>query len=177
MAEPHLAAGPAGDALGDRRTAILLERGRVEHAIADRLALLALEDTFADFLGVKLQADIRLAWPHAIPLPIAHHAAARQNAPVDAVIVLHDRPPADRERRGRAPVHGPEPHPILRDGKRRDHVPLARTNSLLPDARSCCLYASTSMYWLLSTFDGMNTRSSPVTGSWMMRLPKGAGSM
>src|SRR5215475_7778291 len=37
----------------------------------------------------------------------------------------------------------------------------ARTNSLLPDARSCCLYASTSMYWLLSTLDGMNTRSGP----------------
>src|SRR5262245_26188132 len=52
----------------------------------------------------------------------------------------------------------------------------ARTSSLLPEARSRCLYASTSMYWLLSTFDGMNTRSSPVTGSQMMRLPKGAGS-
>src|SRR5262245_15428157 len=53
----------------------------------------------------------------------------------------------------------------------------ALTSSCEPDARSRCLYASTSMYWLLSTFDGMNTRSSLVTGSQMMRLPKGAGSM
>src|SRR5215475_14303070 len=109
MPEPHRAAGPAADALGDRRAAVLLERGRVQYAIADRLALLALEDTLADFLGVKLQANIRLARPHAIPFPIAHHAAARQNAPVDAVIVLHDRPPADRERRGRTPVARSEP--------------------------------------------------------------------
>src|SRR5262245_52415974 len=83
MPEPDLAAGPAGDALGDRRAAVLLEGGRVEHAITDRLALLALEDTLADFLSVKLQANIRLARPHPVPFPIAHHAAARQNAPVD----------------------------------------------------------------------------------------------
>jgi hypothetical protein len=54
MAEPHLAAGPAGDALSDRRAAVLLERGRVEHAIADRIALLALEDALPDPLGMKL---------------------------------------------------------------------------------------------------------------------------
>jgi hypothetical protein len=29
MPEPDLAAGPAADALGDRRAAVLLERGRV----------------------------------------------------------------------------------------------------------------------------------------------------
>src|SRR5262249_56520716 len=98
MPEPDLAAGPATDALGDRRAAVLLERGRVQYAIADRLALLALEDTLADFLGAKLQANIRLARPHAIPFPIAHYAAARQNAPVDAVIVLHDPPPTKGER-------------------------------------------------------------------------------
>src|SRR5262245_56131640 len=123
MPEPDLSAGPAGDALGDRRAAVLLERGRVEHAITDRFALLALEDTLADFLGMKLQAHIRLARPHAIPLPIAYHAAARQNAPLDAVIVLHDRPPTEGERRSRAPVARSEPQPVLRD-KRRDHVPL-----------------------------------------------------
>src|SRR5215831_13471549 len=50
---------PDTDALGDRRAAVLLERGRVQYAIADRLALLALEDTPAGFLGVKLQANIR----------------------------------------------------------------------------------------------------------------------
>src|SRR5262245_51367927 len=49
----------------------------------------------------------------------------------------------------------------------------ALTSSCEPEARSRCLYASTSMCWLLSTCDGMNTRSSPVTGSRMMRLPKG----
>src|SRR5262249_46561681 len=124
MPEPALAPGPAGDALGDRRAPVLLERGRVEHAITDRFALLALEDTLADFLGMQLQANIRLARPDAIPFPIAHHAAARQNAPVDAVIVLHDRPPTEGERRSRTPVARSEPQPILRDGKRRDHVPL-----------------------------------------------------
>src|SRR6516162_4623305 len=106
MAEPHLASGPAGDALGDRRAAVLLERGRVEHAIADRLALLALKNTLADFLGVELQANVRLAPPHAIPFTIAHYAAARQNAPVHLEIVLLHRPAPHRERRGRAPVHG-----------------------------------------------------------------------
>src|SRR5262245_64155270 len=42
MAEPHLAARPAGDALGDRRPAVLLERGRVENAISDAIDMLAL---------------------------------------------------------------------------------------------------------------------------------------
>src|SRR5262245_45987389 len=109
MAEPHLAAGPAGDALGNGRTAVLLECGRVEYAIGDALALLALSDTLADFLGMKLQAHVRLAWAHAVPLPKAHHAAARENAGAaladQRIVVLHDRPPADAERRGRAPVH------------------------------------------------------------------------
>src|SRR6185312_1638595 len=64
--------------------------------------------------------------------------------------------------------------PMVTDQSPSNH---ARTSSLLPDDRSRCLYASTSMCWLLSTRDGMNTRSSPVNGSRMMRLPKGAGSM
>src|SRR5262249_57539370 len=114
MPELDVAGGPASDALGDRRAAVLLERGRVEHAIADLLALLALKNTLADFLGVKLQANIRLALPHAIPFPIAHHAAARQNAPMDGEVVLYEGPPSDRERRSRAPVHGSQPHPIFR---------------------------------------------------------------
>src|SRR6476646_6158030 len=64
--------------------------------------------------------------------------------------------------------------PMVTDQSPSNH---ARTSSLLPDDRSRCLYASTSMCWLLSTRDGMNTRSSPVNGSRMTRLPKGAGSM
>jgi hypothetical protein len=43
----------------DRRAAVLLERGRVQYAITDRLALLALKNALADFLGVKLQAHVR----------------------------------------------------------------------------------------------------------------------
>src|SRR5262249_604086 len=115
---------PDTEALGDRRAAVLLERGRVQYAIADRLALLALEDTPAGFLGVKLQANIRLAPPHAIPFPIAHHAAARQNAPMDRIVVLYEGPPSDREWRSRAPVHGSKPHPIFRHFERLDNVPL-----------------------------------------------------
>ena len=49
--------------------------------------------------------------------------------------------------------------PMVTDQSPSNH---ARTSSLLPDARSRCLYASTSMCWLLSTRDGMKTRSSPV---------------
>src|SRR5262245_59797047 len=100
MAEPHLAAGPAGNALSDRRPAVLLERGRVEHAIADRLALLALEDALADFLGMKLQTHIRLARTHPVPFPVTDHAPARQGrAGLQSVIILHDHPPADRDRK------------------------------------------------------------------------------
>src|SRR5262245_17278285 len=105
MAEPHLAVGSAGNALGDRRAAVLLERGRVEHAIGDALAMLALGNALADFLGMKLQAHIRLAQPHPVPFAVAEHAAARQHSAVHGVIVLHNRPPTNRERRGRAPVH------------------------------------------------------------------------
>src|SRR5262245_35626326 len=74
---------------------------------------------------MKLQAHIRLAWAHAVPFAEADHAAARQYAPIDAVVILHNRPPAERERRGRAPVTRTEPQPILRDGERLDDVPLA----------------------------------------------------
>src|SRR5262249_54600052 len=77
--EPDLAAGPAREAPGARRAAALFERGGVDHAVTDRFALLALEDTFADFLGVKLQADIRLARSHAVPFAVADHASARQH--------------------------------------------------------------------------------------------------
>src|SRR6478609_9073858 len=49
--------------------------------------------------------------------------------------------------------------PMVTDQSPSNH---ARTSSWLPDARSRCLYASTSMCWLLLTRDGMNTRSSPV---------------
>src|SRR5262245_13643369 len=100
MAEPHLAAGPTGDALGDRRAAVLLERGRVEHAIGDVLAMLALGNALADFLGMKLQAHIGFAQPHPVPFPVTDHASTRQHPAVHGVIVLHNRPPADRERRG-----------------------------------------------------------------------------
>src|SRR5262249_16780347 len=81
MPEPDLAAGPAADALGDRWAAVLLERGRVEHAIADRLALLALKNTLADFLGVKLQANIRLA-DSAPCSRAAERAHGRRSRPV-----------------------------------------------------------------------------------------------
>src|SRR5262245_60236419 len=74
---------------------------------------------------MKLQAHIRLAWAHAVPFAEADHAAARQYAPIDAVVILHNRPPAERERRGRAPVTRTEPQPILRDVERLDDVPLA----------------------------------------------------
>src|SRR5262249_59292507 len=50
--------------------------------------------------------------------------AGGQTAPVDAVIVFHDRPPTEGDRRSRAPVARSKPQPVLRDGKRRDHVPL-----------------------------------------------------
>src|SRR5262247_2038725 len=62
---------------------------------------------------------------------------------------------------------------LSQQSKNKRHVTLqspsshALTSSCEPEARSRCLYASTSMYWLLSTFDGMNTRSSPVIGSRM----------
>src|SRR5262245_39573314 len=97
MAEPHLAAGPAGDALGDGRPAVLIESGLVKHALGDALALLALGNALADFLGMKLQAHVRLTWAHAVPFAVADHASTRQQAAVHGVVVLHNRPPADRE--------------------------------------------------------------------------------
>ena len=75
-------------------------------------------------LGVQLEADVGLARLHAVPLAVAHHAAARQHAPVHLPIVRHHRPPADRERRRRAPIHRAKPHPVFRDLERRDHMPL-----------------------------------------------------
>src|SRR5262249_14480991 len=53
----------------------------------------------------------------------------------------------------------------------------ARTSSLLPEARSRCLYASTSMCRLLSTLLGINTRSNPETSYRIILLPSGAGSI
>src|SRR5262245_9038090 len=73
---------------------------------------------------MKLESDIGLARPHAVPFPIADHAAARQHAPVDAVVILHNRPPAERERRRRAPITRTESQPILRDVERCHYVPL-----------------------------------------------------
>src|SRR5262245_10235121 len=100
MAEPHLAPRPGGNAFRDRWATVLLKRGRIKHAVGDVLTLLALSDALADFLGMKLQAHIRLARPHAVPFAIADHATTRQHPAVHGVIVLHNRPPADRERRG-----------------------------------------------------------------------------
>ena len=57
MPEPHLAARTTGDALGNGRAAVFLERGRIKHAISYRLALLALGNALADFLGVELEPD------------------------------------------------------------------------------------------------------------------------
>src|SRR5262249_32811470 len=76
MAEPHLTARPAGNALGNGRAAVLLERGGIKHAVGDALTLLALSDALADFLGMKLQTHIRLARPHPVPFPITDHAPA-----------------------------------------------------------------------------------------------------
>src|SRR6185436_20140882 len=61
MPEPHLTARTTGDALGNGRAAVFLERGRIKHAVGYRLALLALGNALADFLGVELEPDIRLA--------------------------------------------------------------------------------------------------------------------
>src|SRR5262249_5891964 len=66
----------------------------------------------------------RTTSPPAIPFPIAHHAAARQNAPLNGEVVLYEGPPSARERRSRAPVHGSKPHPIFRHFERLDNVPL-----------------------------------------------------
>ena len=54
MPEPHLAARTTGDALGNGRAAVFLERGRIKHAVGDALALLALGNALADFLGMQL---------------------------------------------------------------------------------------------------------------------------
>src|SRR5262249_27868016 len=104
--------------------AALLDRGRLRSALVVLLALLPPEDPPAGFLGVKLKANISPPPPHAIPFPIAHHAAARQNAPMDRIVVLYEGPPSDREWRSRAPVHGSKPHPIFRHFERLDNVPL-----------------------------------------------------
>ena len=53
MPEPHLAARTTGDALGNGRAAVFLERGRIKHAVGDALALLALGNALADFLGMQ----------------------------------------------------------------------------------------------------------------------------
>src|SRR4029077_15933349 len=125
MPEPHLAARTTGDALGNGRAAVFLECGRIKHAVGDALALLALGNALADFLGVELEPDIRLARAHSVPFAVADHAPARQDdASVgERVVILHDRPPADRERRGRAPVHRTEAQPVLRDVEWRHDVP------------------------------------------------------
>src|SRR5262249_8809966 len=95
MSEPYLAARSTGNALSDRWAAVLLERGRIKHAVGDVLILLALSDAFSDFLGMKLQPHIRLAQLHAIPFSITDHASTRQHLPVDGVVILHDGPPTN----------------------------------------------------------------------------------
>ena len=53
MPEPHLAARTTSDPLGNGRAAVFLERGRIKHPVGDALALLALGDALADFLGMQ----------------------------------------------------------------------------------------------------------------------------
>ena len=53
MPEPHLAARTTGDALGNGRAAVFLERGRIKHPVGDALALFALGNALADFLGMQ----------------------------------------------------------------------------------------------------------------------------
>src|SRR5262245_33477532 len=97
-AKPHLTARALADALSQRRAAVLRERGRIEHAVRDFLALLPCCDAKTDHIGVDLDADIGLARLHAVPFAVANHATARQHAAIGLEIVLHNRPPSNRER-------------------------------------------------------------------------------
>src|SRR5262249_46093158 len=122
--EVDLVSRPLADALSQRRAAVLREGGRVEHAVRDFLVLLPCRDAKTDHVGVDLDADIGLARLHAVPFPVANEAPARQNAAVSLKIVLYHRPPADRERHGRPPVHRAKAHPFLRHLKRLCDVAL-----------------------------------------------------
>src|SRR4029078_641115 len=95
MPEPHLAARTTGKALGNGWAAVFLERGRIKHAVGDALAVLALGDALANFLGVELEPYIRCAPAHAVPFAVAGQAPRRQDdAPVgECVVILPDRPP------------------------------------------------------------------------------------
>src|SRR5262245_13557626 len=55
-------------------------------------------NTHADLFGIDLDTNIGLARLHAVPFPIANHATARQHAAIGLEIVLHNRPPSNRER-------------------------------------------------------------------------------
>src|SRR5262245_6703116 len=103
--EVDLVSRPLADALSQRRAAVLREGGGVEYAVRDFLALLLCCDAKTDHIGVDLDADIGLARLHAVPFAVANEAPARQHAAGSIEIVLHHRPPADRERGGGAPVH------------------------------------------------------------------------
>jgi len=58
-----------------------------------------------DLAGMQLEADIGLIRPHAVPLAVSHHAAARDHAAVNLPLVRRHRPPPHGKRRGAAPVH------------------------------------------------------------------------
>src|SRR4029077_488178 len=82
----------------------------------------------ADEIGGELDADVGLAFLHAIPFFVTDHAAARENAGAalahQRIVALPPRPPADAERRGRAPVHRPKAHPLAGDREWIDNVAL-----------------------------------------------------
>src|SRR5262249_20179022 len=121
-AKPYLTPPAPADALSQRRAAILRERGRIEHAVRDFLVLLPCLDAKTNHVGVDLDSYIRLGPLLALRFPVANQAAARQHNSISCKIVLHDRPPTNRERHRRTPVHRAEAHPLLRHRKRLDDV-------------------------------------------------------
>src|SRR5215813_6320820 len=94
-AEVDLVPRPFADALGQRRAAVLRERGRIEHTVRDFLVLLPCGDAKPDHVGVDLYADIGLARLHAVPFAVAKHATAPQHAAIGLEIVLPNYPPSN----------------------------------------------------------------------------------
>src|SRR5262245_46107143 len=86
------------DPLGKRGAAVFREGGWVEHTVRDFLVLLPCCDAKTDHIGVDLDTDIGLARLHAVPFAVANEAPTRQHAAVSLEIVLHNRPPSNRER-------------------------------------------------------------------------------
>src|SRR5215471_2700607 len=74
-----------------------LKCGWIKHAVRNFVILLPRCDTHADLFGIDLDTNIGLARLHAVPFPIANHATARQHAAIGLEIVLHNRPPSNRE--------------------------------------------------------------------------------